>query len=278
MVKQLITPLTDFLVKVGNLPAYKEQDPVQEEMEESLYNKLRLRFAGIQSAVINELRRMKLLPSNDAERKAFVEGFLEEIFGDMSEAVADQSLEAAIIGRTDVLNQLRRAGRSVSFDMFDEWVADRLRTRHYEFSLDTFRRITGDVAENLARSYERGLGIDEAAKELRKEFSEIRNHRLRLIARTEIQSAQQEGAFETMNELDVQYKQWLTARDSRVRDEHRDLHGVVVRRDERFPNGLMHPGDRAGDIEEWINCRCRMRIYIPRRGEIILSTPYYPAA
>ena len=54
-------------------------------------------------------------------------------------------------------------------------------------------------------------------------------------------------------------RRWRTVGDSRVRPEHRELHGVEVGFDERFPNGEMIPGDST-----W-NCRCLAYTYLARR-------------
>jgi hypothetical protein len=34
------------------------------------------------------------------------------------------------------------------------------------------------------------------------------------------------------------------------------MHGQIVRVGDQFSNGLRYPGDRTGEIAEWINCRC----------------------
>lgn len=128
----------------------------------------------------------------------------------------------------------------------------------------------------LTKGYLDGLGIDEVAVLLRDDFKNLRDYRLRNIARTEIQTAQNYGTYETLKEYRLNYKQWITVDDTRVRHSHAILHGEVVKTDERFSNGLLYPGEREGPIEEWVNCRCRIVPYIPRSNELILTTPYYP--
>ena len=55
-------------------------------------------------------------------------------------------------------------------------------------------------------------------------------------------------------------KQWVTREDSRVRDTHRHLHGMIIPRTAKFATQsgafLDRPGDRTAPIGEWINCRC----------------------
>ena len=56
-------------------------------------------------------------------------------------------------------------------------------------------------------------------------------------------------------------KEWLTTADSRTRDSHRSkeeggVGGEIVAMDEPYSNGLMMPGDPAGDASEVVMCRC----------------------
>ncbi len=104
-------------------------------------------------------------------------------------------------------------------------------------------------------------------------FDSLQDYRLRLIARTEIQGAQNAAAHETMVDLGVEYKQWWTGQDERVRGNdprdtanHVELHGQITRLEDRFSNGLRFPGDRSGPIEEWINCRCTTNPFIIPEG------------
>lgn len=52
-------------------------------------------------------------------------------------------------------------------------------------------------------------------------------------------------------------KGWKATRDKRTRDTHRDLDGTFVGLYQRFPNGLLYPGDPDGPVAERANCRCR---------------------
>lgn len=57
---------------------------------------------------------------------------------------------------------------------------------------------------------------------------------------------------------------WSATRDNRTRDSHRKLNGETVGLNERFSNGLMFPGDPAGDIGETANCRCHLLVRVDR--------------
>ena len=275
--------VVDFLSKHGNMPAIKKVDDRILKAENRLNNKLLKLQAGLEAEFIRALRERGYIPSNMREQKRFVSRIFEIPFRDMRTVIADESVESAELGRQLTFEYLLESGFKIDFKQFSDEIRKKLWEKVYEFSADTFSRIEGDFVKTLATGYEEGLGIDDIARNLRQDFKNLRDYRLRTIARTEIQGAQNEGSHETMREYGVRYKQWLTVDDDRVRGsdprdeyDHVYLHGQVVEFDEPYSNGMMYPGDRSGDIGDWINCRCRERPYIPRKGEIILTTPYYP--
>lgn len=53
-------------------------------------------------------------------------------------------------------------------------------------------------------------------------------------------------------------KQWMAALDERTRVSHRHLDGEIKPVNDKFSNGLMHPGDTTGRPAEVYNCRCTM--------------------
>lgn len=272
-----------FLCKHGNLPVIKNVDNRILQAERRLNNRLLRLQAGVEAEFIKQLRKRGYLPSNISDQRGFLSRIFEIPFRDMKSVIADEGLKASEIGRQLTFDDFTRVGIEFAKDSFQDHVKNKLWEKTYQFSEDTFKRIEGDFIKTLRNGYENGMGIDEVARDLRHDFKNLRDHRLQTIARTEIQSAQNEGSHETMREYGVNYKQWLTVGDDRVRGDkphdyydHIIMHGQVVEMDEPYSNGMMYPGDRSGDIGDWINCRCRERPYIPRRGEIILTTPYYP--
>src|SRR5690625_3983883 len=277
--------VVEFLSKYGTYPSIKKVDERTLKAENRLNNKLLKLQAGVEAEFIRALRERGYLPSSYRERRRFVSRIFEIPFQDMKTVIADESISGAELGRQMTLDDLVQEGLKVTLNSFSDRAKEKLWEKVYRYSDDTFMRIEGDFIQTLANGYNEGLGIDEVARNLRDDFKNLRDYRLRNIARTEIQSAQNEGSHQTMQDYGVRYKQWLTVGDDRVRGndpydeyDHIHLHGQVVEFDEEYSNGMMYPGDRSGDIGDWINCRCRERPYIPRKGEIILTTPYYPSA
>lgn len=50
--------------------------------------------------------------------------------------------------------------------------------------------------------------------------------------------------------------QWDATTDKKTRSSHARLDGQIVEVGERFSNGLLYPGDPAGDAADVVNCRC----------------------
>ena len=81
-------------------------------------------------------------------------------------------------------------------------------------------------------------------------------------ARTMMTGARNAGTLATymraeQNGMHIQ-KQWMAALDERTRVSHRHLDGEIKPVNEKFSNGLMHPGDTTGRPAEVYNCRCTM--------------------
>lgn len=93
-------------------------------------------------------------------------------------------------------------------------------------------------------------------------FANLLGKRRRVIAEHEAQTAFNAGTYLAGKQLGVSSKTWLTQRDSRVRTEHRLLHGKSVPLGEGFMEDgalLRFPGDPTAPPHLTINCRCRLR-------------------
>jgi len=261
------------------LQAFKKM-PVKVIREENkLYEKLKKLFHKQFTKIMSQLKK-EGLPSSDLQRK----GLLYPLIGlgeEYVDTVIEGTQEALQYGRQDMFNKLKRAGYlkvkkakvlkppkisplEVEFSEFSPEILRMIRDKTFIASQATMDRMIGDIMENLSESYVQGLGIDDAADELSKVFTSMEDYELKRVARTEINQAQNKGAFYTEQELGLDYHQWWTAQDDRVRGndpadtaDHVSLHGQIVRVGEPFSNGLLYPGDTSGDIAEWIQCRCR---------------------
>lgn len=117
----------------------------------------------------------------------------------------------------------------------------------------------------LTDAAEMGLGVEETVAYLLKQADEISKSRARVIVRTESVRAMNYGAMVGAKESRlVMVKEWITARDERVRHSHRRLDNQTAEMEGVFENGLAFPGDRNGSARETVNCRCTLA-FIPKR-------------
>lgn len=124
------------------------------------------------------------------------------------------------------------------------------------------QRINKEIKEILKTSETEGIGTKQVAEKLQKKFNQLKGYEAERIARTEINSANNKVAFEEIfNDETVQYKQWITCDDNRVRTSHIELDEQITRVGDPFSNGLQYPGDHNGKASEVINCRCTLIPY-----------------
>jgi SPP1 gp7 family putative phage head morphogenesis protein len=236
--------------------------------EAALVKKLQKLFKDVETDVIKKLVQTGRVPAGPVAARA-IAAELEKIAAPYREIMLDAALDAAQQGQNGVISELRKHGSTLAFRELSQTIAGLITDHVFEASDRTMDRVIGQVMDNLAGSYNEGLGIKETADLLRQEFENMQRYELRRIARTEINSLQNQGTMLAQQELGVQYHQWWTAEDERVRDEadvsHVQMHGQIARVGEPFSNGLLYPGDRSGGegtIREWINCRCRHPVFI----------------
>lgn len=113
------------------------------------------------------------------------------------------------------------------------------------------------IGEVLADAALEGWSFDEIVDKLvAPDFTRIR---ARLIARTETVNAANAGSMINLKLAGATKKIWISARDSRVRQHHAEVNGVIVPINDKFNVGgfmMDHPGDKAGSAAEVCNCRC----------------------
>lgn len=139
----------------------------------------------------------------------------------------------------------------VSFNIMDlfgisENVSDTLRTQTINGSKRTMERINNKINTVIDDGYSNGLGTNEVASNIKKEFGSLKTWEAQRISRTEVNSAQSIGAYSAYEENDIEYHEWLAAGDERTRVSHSELSGEIVAVGTTFSNGLLYPGDKNG--------------------------------
>lgn len=119
-------------------------------------------------------------------------------------------------------------------------------------------RVSQRVTNYIANEQQAGTRAKEIEQGLRQLIPHVAAEKIRLIARTEVAKAETALQEARSADLDIDYYVWLTSEDSRVRESHRIMNGVIVPW-RTPPSPEMLAGERsqgayhAGGI---YNCRC----------------------
>jgi HK97 family phage portal protein len=187
-----------------------------------------------------------------------------DLMFDMHDMKLRLSAQAAPLQRS----ALTRGGESVMSDLSiaQDFDAGNLRVQAKLAELSgKIQRIDSTVEAALRESLREGLHAGENVSQLAARVRSVMDAskaRSMTIARTETGFAYNTGRYEGMKQAGVQRQEWLTARDSRVRDSHASpgVDGQVVAIGEPFKMGsgvsLLYPLDPSGPPGEIINCRC----------------------
>lgn len=123
------------------------------------------------------------------------------------------------------------------------------------------KKINSEVLQGIIQ----GESMDKIAKRLSSVENMNANQAIR-TARTAVTGAENKGRQDSYQQAEddgiVMGKEWISTNDGRTRHTHRNkpdgVGGEIVGQDETFSNGLLFPGDPAGDPAEVYNCRCTM--------------------
>jgi SPP1 gp7 family putative phage head morphogenesis protein len=115
------------------------------------------------------------------------------------------------------------------------------------------------LVDEVTKAQQSGARAGMIDKMLRNRFPELLRSRTKLIARTETAKASTALTQARCEELDLDWYEWLTSDDVRVRPSHKNLAGVIVPwADPPSPEALV--GEKAGlghyHAGACPNCRC----------------------
>ena len=271
-----LAALTATLVSHGALPAFYRTPRKQRRHARKLQRAISPMLGDVASTLLGLLDAGAISPVNELQVNGALLADQDAVGQRLQGAYRDAYLEAAEDGfRRQAIQVLDRAGIQLSWDLVEPRALEVLEELSFRASEQLMQRVTGDVRGVLLRGVEEGLGTREIGDRLRDEIRDLSARQSEVIARTEVNSAANRGNYLAMEEAEVAFVQWIAAQDSRTRPEHLAHHALVVRRGERFPNGLLHPGDRDGtSIGSWISCRCAGSAYFPLRSELVRTTPF----
>jgi len=207
------------------------------------------RFSGT-SKTINDTKSLFLAntPVNDAIAEGEAE--LAEILKNMSMEATDKGAKGA---------SMVAGGRYVQL----EHKAILAISKNSAKMAGEISKTTRDkVSSAMITGMQKGEGTPQIAQRIRG-VMDASSKRANTIARTGVIGSINTGQFDQYQENMVEFKQWLTAGDSKVRPSHAQVHMKIVPIDEFFDNGMMHPGDSSASAGKLVNCRCSIAPYIP---------------
>lgn len=171
----------------------------------------------------------------------------------------------------NVVNEIRRNNLFGTL----QYTEDKLLNETFEASQRTINRVDESINQIITDGYKSGKGIQHVANEIQNRFSQFKDWEAVRIARTEIHTAHQQGIMKSYETLGVEYTQWTSAHDHRVRGHkktdranHIIMDGEIIPFGGTYSNKLKYPGDKSGKIEEWINCRCSNAPFVMPHGKM----------
>lgn len=174
---------------------------------------------------------------------------MDEPFDDVTKDAIKQALQEVDLTTEDISNA------DEITDKIIEAMTDKVSTE----PLKTFR---DDLEETIKRDYAQGLSVEDMSAHLQDKIDGLSDWKALQVAQTTstptVNMAQTEAWRASKK---VGKKEWLTMRDSKVRDAHRELDGQIKGLDEPFTwhgQTAMEPGLFA-DAGMSINCRCYKR-------------------
>lgn len=161
------------------------------------------------------------------------------------------------------------ANMDLMFSVYDERTVERLIKDKPELLPRKVVNGKKDVAWNqdkIAAAITQGVLQGESIKSLAARIAgataSTNMKSMMRYARTAMTAAQNSGRMEMLHQaagMGIKAKKvWLATLDHRTRDAHAAMDGKAVGIDEKFPNGLMYPGDPNGPPGEVYNCRCTL--------------------
>jgi HK97 family phage portal protein len=174
-------------------------------------------------------------------------------------AVREALVSGIRLGATEI-------GHTIDFNIYEAHILRALERRLNKIK-DVNDTTYNLIKQEMAKSIQLGESIDEAAARIDKVYKFSEDFRSTRIAQTEIIGSTNEGQLMAWIDAGVEYKEWITARDEKVRDSHRRMEGKIIKSSEYFhlvdfktgnQCDLSVPGDAStgAPAEFVINCRC----------------------
>lgn len=205
---------------------------------------------GAEAAISRAVGRIVLLAEANAIARKKDSEFLDYATLILAAALATAYGKAA----KDLANLATGEDRGESLTHNEEMEYAKGRQNVLDGFLDNVRE---RVSSEKGRGSSLGETDQELAERIRKAGEEVIAGSGKVVAETEAQAIYGHAQFRALKRAGYKTAFWVTVGDERVRDSHTACEAAgAVKIGDKFPNGLLFPGDPNGGPEEICNCRC----------------------
>lgn len=151
----------------------------------------------------------------------------------------------------------KRADKKV----FTDYVRESLKRKSLEHAALATGTTKKKLQEVLQEAVDKGLGIQELGRKIKKLFDVESKMRALRIARTELTDTMNDGSNQTLRAEGYQLKEWSTVIDGQERPDHHAANGQAVGIHDAFRVGgesALYPGDDMLSASQRVNCRCAL--------------------
>jgi SPP1 gp7 family putative phage head morphogenesis protein len=141
-------------------------------------------------------------------------------------------------------------GRILRIDLrktIPEFLVNEFRESQVELITGALRNQLDDISNVVEIAHSSGLRVEELQKQVMSRF-DVSKRRGALIARDQVLSLNAKVNQFRQKEIGITQYKWITAKDSRVRDKHKSLHGKIF--------DWSQPVGQSGYPGFEIQCRC----------------------
>jgi len=260
-----IHPKSRYKTEVARAAAYNRKNKMRLPYETKFERAFKT-FAREQlNTVFDKLEGMMSAADNREMHAMTVDRLFQNTNQDEAYVEAVHSLTSSLMVTFGQAALAELKAKGIVFDInrpaIQKWIAETL--------ADRSELINQTTADRMQRIINEGVSQNESIMEIKQRlldnFDDLTPARARTIAQTEVGMASSKATLEGYRQSGVaERKEWLSARDSRVRDSHVELDGMVVSFDEDFVSPMdgvrgQAPG-MMGDPSHDCNCRCTFSV------------------
>jgi SPP1 gp7 family putative phage head morphogenesis protein len=234
-------------------------------------------FSGVMSRFFES--QHEEVKRNLNKYKASTPALTKDAFGYILFSMQDANNKLATISKENVRNAfvsglnlgMSDTNSYIDFNLYEPNIVRAVQSR-VEFFATTINRTTADlIKDQLTAGIQNGESIIDISRRIDSVYEYSKNHRAKTTAQTEVIGAVNEGQLKAYKESGMEGKEWITARDEKVRASHQ-IDGQRKKINDPFilasGTKLNCPGDRSLDapVGDLINCRCNL-LPIRKMGE-----------